>query len=74
MNSPKLVMRFFPVTWADWVGNVRIQCQETSLEAELRYRNNSFLGRRGNKRSIKGKIFECSSLKTLYEIDGHWDR
>jgi hypothetical protein len=74
MNSPKLLMRFFPVAWADWVGNVRIQCQETGLEAELRYRNNSFLGRRGNKRSIKGKIFECSSSKTLYEIDGHWDR
>ncbi|XP_062164501.1 oxysterol-binding protein-related protein 4B-like isoform X2 [Alnus glutinosa] len=74
MNSPKLSIRFFPGPGAQWVGNVRIQCQETGLEAELCYRSNSFLWRKGNHRSIKGKIFESSSLKTLYEIDGHWDR
>lgn len=74
MNSPKLSMRFLPGPGANWVGNVRIQCQETGLEAELCYRSNSFLWGKGNHRSIKGKIFESSSLKTLYEIDGHWDR
>ncbi|XP_059460467.1 oxysterol-binding protein-related protein 4B-like isoform X2 [Corylus avellana] len=74
MNSPTLSMRFLPGPAADWVGNVRIQCQETGLEAELCYRSSSFLWRKGNHRSIKGKIFESSSLKTLYEIDGHWDR
>uniref|UniRef100_A0A2N9F350 Oxysterol-binding protein n=1 Tax=Fagus sylvatica TaxID=28930 RepID=A0A2N9F350_FAGSY len=74
MNSPKLLIRFFPVPGTDWVGNVRIQCQESGLEAELHYKYNSFLGRRGNHRSIKGKVFESSSLKTLYEIDGQWDR
>lgn len=74
MNSPKVLIRFLPFPWADWVGNVRIQCQESGLEAELCYRNTSFLGRRGNQRSIKGKVFESSSLKTLYEIDGQWDR
>ncbi|KAM4113169.1 hypothetical protein ACJW30_05G199100 [Castanea mollissima] len=74
MNSPKLLIRFLPFPRADWVGNVRIRCQESGLEAELCYRNTSFLGRRGNQRSIKGKVFESSSLKTLYEIDGQWDR
>ncbi len=74
MNSPKLLIRFFPVPGTDWVGNVRIQCQESGLEAELNYKYNSFLGLRGNHRSIKGKVFESSSLKTLYEIDGQWDR
>ncbi|KAL4651982.1 hypothetical protein ACB092_01G200000 [Castanea dentata] len=74
MNSPKLLIRFLPFPWADWVGNVRIQCQESGLEAELCYRNTSFLGRRGNQRSIQGKVFESYSLKTLCEIDGQWDR
>ncbi|KAA8535778.1 hypothetical protein F0562_030788 [Nyssa sinensis] len=44
MNSPMLVMRFFPVSGVEWVGNVTIQCQETGLEAELCYKGNSFLG------------------------------
>lgn len=74
MNSPRLLIRFLPVSSADWVGTVRIRCRETGLEAELCYRGSSFLGRRSNYRSIKGKIFESSSSKTIYEIDGHWDR
>ncbi|KAA8522705.1 hypothetical protein F0562_009133 [Nyssa sinensis] len=74
MNSPKLVIRFFPVPGVDWVGNVTIRCQETGLEAELCYRGNSLLGRWANHRAIKGKIFMSSSLKTVYEINGHWDR
>ncbi|KAL2534470.1 Oxysterol-binding protein-related protein 4B [Abeliophyllum distichum] len=74
MNSPKLVIRFFPVPSVDWMGNVTIKCQETGLEAELSYRGNSFLPRPSVHRSIKGKIFMSSSSKTMYVIDGHWDR
>ncbi|XP_057980816.1 oxysterol-binding protein-related protein 4C-like [Malania oleifera] len=73
MNSPKLLVRLLPVPCVDWVGTVRIRCEETSLQAELCYRG-SFLGRRGNQRSVKGKIFESSSSNTIFEIDGHWDR
>ncbi|KAF8035148.1 hypothetical protein BT93_C1241 [Corymbia citriodora subsp. variegata] len=71
MNSPKLLIRFLPVPGVDWVGNVRITCQETGLGAELCYRGPSFISR--NRRSIKGKIIDLSSSKTLYEVDGHWD-
>ncbi|XP_041021984.1 oxysterol-binding protein-related protein 4B-like [Juglans microcarpa x Juglans regia] len=74
MNSLNLLIRFLPGPGTDWVGKVKIQCQETGLEAELCFRSNSFLWRRGNHRSVKGKIFDSSSLQTLYEIDGHWDR
>ncbi|KAK3221354.1 hypothetical protein Dsin_008379 [Dipteronia sinensis] len=74
MNSPKLLIRFLPVPGVDWVGNVKIKCPETGLEAELCYRANSFLGRRKNYRAIKGKIYQSSSSNILYEIDGHWDR
>ncbi|KAL2554134.1 Oxysterol-binding protein-related protein 4C [Forsythia ovata] len=74
MNSPKLVIRFLPVPRVDWLGNVTIQCKETGLEAELCYRGNSFLSRRSQHRSIKGKIFLSSSSQTIYEINGHWDR
>ncbi|KAB1204284.1 Oxysterol-binding protein-related protein 4C [Morella rubra] len=73
-NSPNLSIRFLPRPGANWVGNVIIQCQETGLAAELIYRSSSFLRRKGNHRSVKGKIFESSSSKTLYEIDGNWDR
>lgn len=79
MNTPKLVIKLIPVPGVDWVGKDRIQCNETGLEAEFWYGGRSFFGLRGNHRSIKGKIFESSSsssssLRPLYEIDGHWDK
>ncbi|KAF5183628.1 Oxysterol-binding protein-related protein 4b [Thalictrum thalictroides] len=74
MNAPKLLIRFFPVPSADWVGNVTIRCKEIDLEAELCYKGPSLLGFRGNNRSIKGKIIESSTSKTIFEISGHWDR
>ena len=74
MNSPNLSIKFFPVSGVDWTGNDRIRCHETDLEAELSYGGKSFLGLRGNPRSIKGKIFKSSSMKPLFEINGHWDR
>ncbi|KAJ4709256.1 Oxysterol-binding protein [Melia azedarach] len=74
MNSPKLCLRFLPVPGADWVGDVRIKCKETGLEAELTYRANSLIGFGRNHRAVRGKIYDSSSSKILYEIDGHWDR
>ncbi|XP_077236812.1 oxysterol-binding protein-related protein 4C-like isoform X4 [Tasmannia lanceolata] len=59
---------------ADWVGNVRILCKDSGFEADLHYKGPSFLGFGGTSRSVKGKIFNSSSLKTIYEVDGHWDR
>ncbi|XP_027901915.1 oxysterol-binding protein-related protein 4C-like isoform X1 [Vigna unguiculata] len=75
MNCPHLLLKIFPVASADWSGTVTIRCQETGLVAELSYRSSSsFLGIGGNHRMIKGKILDSSSLKVLYEVDGHWDR
>ncbi|GER36175.1 oxysterol-binding protein [Striga asiatica] len=74
MNSPNLVIRFLPLPGVDWLGNVKVRCQETGLEAELSYRGNSFLPRPSIHRSIKGKIFLSSTLETVYEINGHWDK
>ncbi|XP_043714681.1 oxysterol-binding protein-related protein 4C-like [Telopea speciosissima] len=71
MNSPKLVIRFFPKHCTDWVGDITIQCEESGLGAELCYRSNP-----GKERSVKGRIFDFSSTTksiTLYEIKGHWD-
>lgn len=74
MNSPKLCIRFLPVPGADWVGNVKIKCHETGLEAELFYKANPFIALRRNHRAVKGKVNNSSSSKILFEIDGHWDR
>lgn len=74
MNSPNLVIRFLPVPGVEWLGNVRIECQETGFEAELCYKGSSFLSRRANQRSIRGKIMQSSTMETVYEINGHWDR
>ncbi|KAK2449339.1 oxysterol-binding protein-related protein 4C [Trifolium repens] len=75
MNSPNLLFRILPIPGADWVGSVNIRCLETGLVAELSYKSShSFLGLGGNHKVIKGKIFDSSSCKVLYEIDGHWDR
>lgn len=73
MNSPKLLIRLLPKPGVEWVGNVKIECQETGLRAELSYKGSSFFGF-GGGRSIRGKIIDSSSLNTLYEIDGQWDR
>ncbi|KAI5445996.1 hypothetical protein KIW84_014004 [Lathyrus oleraceus] len=75
MNCPHLLFRILPIPGADWVGTVDIRCLETGLVAELTYKSShSFLGLGGNHKVIKGKILDSSSLKVLYEIDGHWDR
>lgn len=74
MNSPKLLIKFLPIPWVDWVGEHRIRCHETGLEAELYYGSSSFFGLRGNPRTVKGKIFDSMSFELLYEIDGQWDR
>lgn len=75
MNCPHLLFRILPIPGADWVGTVDIRCLETGLVAELIYKSShSFLGLGGNHKVIKGKILDSSSLKVLYEIDGHWDR
>ncbi|KAK9697547.1 hypothetical protein RND81_08G044400 [Saponaria officinalis] len=74
MNSPKLLIRLLPKPGVDWVGNVKIMCEETCLEAELSYKSASFFGFGGSNRIVKGKIIDSSSSNTLYEITGHWDR
>lgn len=75
MDSPKLLIRILPSPSVDWVGTVKIQCKDSGLEAELHYyRSHSFFGLGGNSRSVKGKIFHSKSLKTIYEIEGQWDR
>lgn len=75
MNSPNLVMRLFPVPGVECLGNVIIRCPETGLEAELKYKGNAFFGRRSSThRAIEGRIYRSSSMKTLYEIAGHWDK
>lgn len=74
MSSPHILFRFLPVPGTDWFGNVRIQCLETGLVADVTYISQSFFGFRGDRRLIKGKIFDSLSMKVLYEIHGHWDR
>ncbi|XP_020089734.1 oxysterol-binding protein-related protein 4C-like isoform X2 [Ananas comosus] len=75
MNSPNLLIRILPTPAAEWAGTVRISCKDSGLEAEMCFhRSHSFLGFGGNSRAVKGKIFHSKSLKTIYEIDGLWDR
>ncbi|XP_058222773.1 oxysterol-binding protein-related protein 4C isoform X1 [Rhododendron vialii] len=74
VGTPNLLIRFLPMPGVYWSGNIRIHCQETGLEAELCFGGSSFLGRRANQRSVRGKIFMASSRKTIYEVNGHWDR
>ncbi|XP_056692893.1 oxysterol-binding protein-related protein 4B isoform X1 [Spinacia oleracea] len=74
MNSPIMQFRLLPKPGASWVGNVKIKCQETDLEAQLSFKSDSFLGFKGGNGAIKGKIVESSSMKKLFEIHGHWDR
>ncbi|XP_010536899.1 PREDICTED: oxysterol-binding protein-related protein 4B-like [Tarenaya hassleriana] len=74
MSSPKPLMRILPVPGAYWTGHTHVKCSETGLEAQLHFPTDSFFGFRGNNRSIKGKIFESRSGKTLYEVYGYWDK
>ncbi|KAI3814744.1 hypothetical protein L1987_14388 [Smallanthus sonchifolius] len=74
MNSPNLVIKFFPMPDVEWLGNVTIRCEETGLEAQWCYKGNTFLGRKGNYRAIRGKIVSSPEMKTIYKINGNWDR
>lgn len=75
MDSPNLTIKLLPPTGADWLGNVRIKCKESGLQADLcYYKSHVFLGFGGSCRSVKGTICHSKTLKTIYEIDGQWDR
>ncbi|KAL6977842.1 hypothetical protein U1Q18_026626 [Sarracenia purpurea var. burkii] len=74
IGHPNLVIRFLPVPGVYWSGNMRIHCPETGLEAQLIFGPHSFLGLKANHKSVKGKILVSSSMKTMYEINGNWDR
>ncbi|KAG0479544.1 hypothetical protein HPP92_010402 [Vanilla planifolia] len=75
MNAPDLFFDIIPVPGAHWGGKVSIRCKESGLEAELIfYKSQSFFGFGGNSRAIKGKVFDSKTLKTMYEIEGQWDR
>lgn len=74
MNSPNLVIRLLPVPGTEWSGNVKIQCERSDLAADISYyRSQSFFGFGGKPRSVKGRIFDVNSLKTIYELNGQWD-
>ena len=73
LSSPHILVKFIPPR-IEWTGPCTIRCLETGLEAELSYGKKSFLGFRGNPRLVKGKIFDSSSSKPLFEIGGQWDR
>ncbi|XP_050215936.1 oxysterol-binding protein-related protein 4B-like [Mercurialis annua] len=72
MNSPNLRIKLLP-PGHDWVGNVKIKCEESGLEAELCFLTSSLFGRKASH-SINGRIYRSSSFNTtLYEIHGHWN-
>ena len=74
MDVPALVIKLLPMPGSEWTGVVRILCNESGLEAELRYhRSNSIFGLGGNSRAVKGRIFRSDTMETLREIDGFWD-
>lgn len=74
MDSPNAQIKFIPIPWSHWVGNVKVVCKESGLVANLTFGKHGFLGLGGDHRSVRGKIIESSSLNTIYQIDGHWDR
>ncbi|KAG9449250.1 hypothetical protein H6P81_009215 [Aristolochia fimbriata] len=47
--------------------------RDSGLEADICYDGKGFLGFGGNHRSVRGKIFDSLSSKTIYEINGFWD-
>ncbi|MQL85178.1 hypothetical protein Taro_017697 [Colocasia esculenta] len=75
MDTPSLVIRALPVPGTEWEGSISISCKESGLQADLCfYKAHSFLGFGGDPRSVKGKIFDTKTLRTIYEIYGQWDR
>ncbi|RZC89337.1 hypothetical protein C5167_029238 [Papaver somniferum] len=56
----------------DWTGNLIIRCEESGLLAGLCFKGKSFLGFGGHNRSIKERIIDTWTSKTIYEADGHW--
>ncbi|KAG6511759.1 oxysterol-binding protein-related protein 4B-like isoform X1 [Zingiber officinale] len=75
MDSPNLMIKLIPPTGADWIGNVRIRCKDSELEADLcYYKSHRFLGFGGSSRFVKGTISHSNTSKTIYQIEGEWDR
>lgn len=49
-------------------------CEKTGLGAEVEYKARSSLALRADLNGISGRVFDLASSKTLYTMEGHWDR
>lgn len=50
------------------------KCEKTGFGAEIEYKAKGAMNYRTEMNGIIGKIFELKSKKTLYTLDGHWDK
>lgn len=73
-SSPKLFIRFFPMPANEWLGNTTVRCIESGLEASVSFKGRGFFGFRGSSNRVSGKIWEISTKRVLYELNGSWDK
>lgn len=50
------------------------ECRKTDLGAEVEYKAKGSLAIRADMNGITGRIFQLSTGKTLYTLDGNWDK
>ena len=77
MNAPNLLIRFLPIPGVDWAGILEMlesDAQRMALKLSYAMEPSLFFGLRGSHRSVKGKIYETSTRRALFELNGHWDR
>ncbi|CAM6046000.1 unnamed protein product [Sphagnum compactum] len=73
-SSPKLFIRFFPMPANEWLGNTTVRCIKSGLEASVSFKGRGFFGFRGSSNRVSGKIWEISTKRVLYELNGSWDK
>jgi len=58
----------------EFIGETKLVCAESDLEATVEYKAKGLLGIRGEANVVVGKIKKKSTGKVLYEIVGVWDK
>jgi hypothetical protein len=73
-SSPKLHICFFPIAGNEWVGNTTVRCIKSGLEASVSFKGKGFFALHGSSNKVSGKIWDISTKRILYELNGSWDQ
>jgi len=51
-----------------------VRCIKSGLEASISFKGKGFFALHGSSNKVSGKIWDISTKRILYELNGSWDQ